>query len=277
MKPQVLKLLGYNTFYIDQEPILGHSSIKHSIHSVFTFTINESSKLTLDKSSENLELESIAIKIQSTSNTMNNSDQSDANFLIVCLNSKLLKTIYENSEPPFVKNKGAVDSVRWNASIDTLIKNYYIGLRELLNGVFHITDDVLVLKVKELLFLMSLIENFSLMAKSLKKLFWEENFEFKTIVEDNLFNVNSIQELASYNNMSLPKFKRKFHEIYNTTPNRYIMNRRVEKVAQLLKQSNDPISTIGYDCGFVAPAHLTRVFKAKYNKTPSEYRLQFLN
>ena len=46
-------------------------------------------------------------------------------------------------------------------------------------------------------------------------------------------------------------------------------------VDKVLKVSDATISAIGYECGFATPAHLTKVFKTKYNKTPSQYRLDF--
>ena len=51
---------------------------------------------------------------------------------------------------------------------------------------------------------------------------------------------------------------------------------RTEKVAQLLRMTSDPVSTIGYDCGFTSPAHLSRAFKQRFGVSPSAYRQQAL-
>ncbi|MEO1254771.1 MAG: helix-turn-helix transcriptional regulator, partial [Bacteroidota bacterium] len=81
--------------------------------------------------------------------------------------------------------------------------------------------------------------------------------------------------LASITNHSLTSFKNEFKRIYDTSPGAYIMDKRVEKVADLLRYSDDSVSGIGYTCGFVSPAHLSRAFKRRYGLTPSEYRTQF--
>ena len=51
------------------------------------------------------------------------------------------------------------------------------------------------------------------------------------------------------------------------------MDRRLDKVAEQLRVSDDAISHIGYDLGFESPEHLSRAFRNKFGVTPSSYRL----
>ena len=73
-------------------------------------------------------------------------------------------------------------------------------------------------------------------------------------------------------NQSVSSFKRTFKKHYNSTPGAYLMHKRTEKVAQRLAMSDEPVSSIGYDCGFSSPAHLSRAFKQRYGVSPTQYR-----
>ncbi|MBL4753056.1 MAG: AraC family transcriptional regulator [Flavobacteriales bacterium] len=39
-----------------------------------------------------------------------------------------------------------------------------------------------------------------------------------------------------------------------------------------MRISDESIGRIGYECGFISPAHLSGVFKSKYGVAPSRYR-----
>nr|WP_246164386.1 AraC family transcriptional regulator [Xanthovirga aplysinae] len=107
----------------------------------------------------------------------------------------------------------------------------------------------------------------------MRSLFSERTFSFKEVIDANICHPRSIEELAQLTNHSLSSFKREFKKIYNATPAVYILDKRAEKVAELLKLSDESISSIGYHCGFTSPSHLSRVFKNKYGVTPKEFRL----
>jgi AraC-like DNA-binding protein len=273
-----IQLKGHKIFRLDRNFTSDdHYSILGNHHSVFEYHIGYSSKLKVIKSGCLEELQSISVKLKKSIKSSNESNNSESNQITVTLNSRILKDIYSNSEPPFVTYRSFSSSLHDYDALIKLIDNYFISTKELLKKASFFADDLLILKIKELLFLLSYVKNYNIISESLRKLYWGKDFEFKSIIEEHILSVNSIQELANQTNMSLSKFKRKFYENYNTTPNRYMINRRIEKVALLLRSTNEQISTIGYECGFVAPAHLTRVFKARYDKTPSEYRQEHLN
>ncbi|MEM9329430.1 MAG: AraC family transcriptional regulator, partial [Bacteroidota bacterium] len=73
--------------------------------------------------------------------------------------------------------------------------------------------------------------------------------------------------------MSLSTFKRKFKETYDASPAQCILEKRLNKVAERLRVTDDPVSHIGYTLGFESPEHLSRSFKRHFGNTPSAYRL----
>lgn len=200
------------------------------------------------------------------------------NSIIVHFHPGILKDIYKDTKPPYWEEIAApVTQYVVQMAASNLIRHYIEGLKALFVNKEAITEDILVLKLKEIILLLMKTDNHPQVSQIIRSLFSERMFTFKETVEAYLYTPASIDDLANLTNTSLSTFKREFTKIYKTTPSRYIIDRRIEKVADLLKVSDDAISSIGYSCGFATPAHLTRVFKSKYNKTPSQYRLDFLD
>ena len=53
-------------------------------------------------------------------------------------------------------------------------------------------------------------------------------------------------------------------------------NKKLEKAAELIRLSNNPISTVCFDVGFNNTSHFTRLFQSKYKISPKHYRLKHL-
>ena len=71
----------------------------------------------------------------------------------------------------------------------------------------------------------------------------------------------SILDLASLTSMSESHFSRSFKQSVGIAPYQYLMQQRVERAKQLLKQQAISISDIALDCGFANQTHLTKVFR----------------
>jgi AraC-like DNA-binding protein len=136
-----------------------------------------------------------------------------------------------------------------------------------------INEDLLVLKVKEIVLLLSQTKNADAIQLILSQLFSPTTYTFKQIIEANLFSQLTIEELAEQNNLSVSSFKREFTKIYNDTPANYIKNKKLEKAAELLLISNERITDIAFTCGFNDLANFSKSFSDKYNATPTAYRL----
>ncbi len=188
----------------------------------------------------------------------------------------VLDKIYHGSNAPFLKKPNSpltTNSVMVSSNI--LIEQYIQNIMYHFDHQELLAEDLLVLKLKELLALLLQTENAPKVLEIMNNLFEKKTFEFKEIIKAHIYSSVSLEELAQLTNNSISAFKKEFKRIYNDTPNHYIINQRVERVAELLPKSNDTISSIAYDCQFKTLAHLSRVFKTKYGVTPSEYRSNF--
>lgn len=91
-------------------------------------------------------------------------------------------------------------------------------------------------------------------------------------VKANLTQDLSILDLATLTGMSESHFSRSFKQSMGIAPYQYLIQQRVERAKQLLKERSNAISTIALDCGFANQTHLTRVFRQMTGITPKAYQ-----
>lgn len=77
--------------------------------------------------------------------------------------------------------------------------------------------------------------------------------------------------------MSASSYLRYFKKIFNCTPTDYIQDYRLRQAKSMLKHTNHSLTTIANDCGFWDNAHLSRLFKKKYQISPMKYRALLKN
>lgn len=194
--------------------------------------------------------------------------------VVVHFHAKILKQAYQDAPPAFWKELEApVVQYIVQLAASELVKKYFESLIYLFEYREAVSEEILILKLKELIALLMKTDNSPQILQIMRSLFSKRTFSFKEVVDAHICTPATVENLAMLTNHSLSSFKREFKRIYDDTPASYIMDKRAEKVASLLSASDESISHIGYDCGFTSPAHLSRVFKNKYGVTPSEYRL----
>ena len=217
---------------------------------------------------------SLFLNCLNSGNEIQNSE-SACEIVIVTFYADVLKKIYDKDLPQLLHKPENVISNKSSEKInnDFLIQKYIEGLLFYFENPTLLSEDILILKLKEIILLLSQTRNADSVQIILSQLFSPTTFTFKQIVEANLFSQLSVEELAQQTNLSISSFKREFAKLYNDTPASYIKNRRLEKAAELLLVSNERISEIAFDCGFNDVANFTKSFSEKYHTTPTNYRL----
>ena len=81
-----------------------------------------------------------------------------------------------------------------------------------------------------------------------------------------------LEKVASLSNMTIPSFCRFFKKQTTKTFTQFVNEFRIVHATKLLSETNDPISSICYDCGFNNFSHFNRYFKKFTGKSPSQYR-----
>jgi YesN/AraC family two-component response regulator len=94
----------------------------------------------------------------------------------------------------------------------------------------------------------------------------------KEYIENNYTKDIFLDSAAEYVNISPSYLSRIFKKNTNVSFTRYIMNLRMEKATEYLKNCNYNIYNISEMVGYSNIYYFYRIFKNKYECTPSEYR-----
>lgn len=92
------------------------------------------------------------------------------------------------------------------------------------------------------------------------------------LIESDLSEDLPLKILANAAGLSEYHFLRMFKQSTGYTPHQYVINQRVERAKELLKQTDMTITEIAYLLGFSTPAHFTHHFRRKTGLTPTEMR-----
>lgn len=95
--------------------------------------------------------------------------------------------------------------------------------------------------------------------------------KIQQVVQQNLMNGLSINDIAFLCNMSLPTFKRKFTALYHTSPAKWMQQRRLEAAAQLLHHQKARPADVYLEAGYVNHSSFSKAFKEYYGMAPKEY------
>jgi len=193
--------------------------------------------------------------------------------IAIHLYPELLHEIYHSEIHESVKksqSKVTINTISNNA----IIIQYIQGLNLYFENPALLTNELLVLKIKELILLLLQSDKAATINELFQQLFSPKELVIKEMIQAHLFSNLSISELAMLANQSLSTFKREFETIFNDTPANYIRIKRVEKAQQLLHDTKLSISEICYQTGFSDVSHFSKVFKKQIGITPIEFRRQ---
>jgi AraC-like DNA-binding protein len=85
------------------------------------------------------------------------------------------------------------------------------------------------------------------------------------------FNL-SLEEYARLCHRSLSSFKRDFQASFQEAPGKWLLRKRLDYSAALLRTSKMNITEIAFESGFEDVSHFSRVFKDRFQVSPLAYR-----
>jgi AraC-like DNA-binding protein len=93
-------------------------------------------------------------------------------------------------------------------------------------------------------------------------------------MEDNYcFNLK-LEQFAQLSNRSLSAFKRDFQKQYDTTPGKWLLEKRLNLSMHLLSNVGKTVAEASYESGFENPSHFSRVFRQHFGVTPASIKQQ---
>jgi len=82
----------------------------------------------------------------------------------------------------------------------------------------------------------------------------------------------SLQALANESGYSRVHFIRMFRAATGYSPHNYLLNLKLERAQELLRNPSMSLIDIALDCGFSSHSHMSRIFHRIVGVTPSDYR-----
>ncbi|EJL75797.1 AraC family transcriptional regulator [Chryseobacterium populi] len=151
-----------------------------------------------------------------------------------------------------------------NKVIDGFVEQYLNYIQENIND-----SVVLKLKVAELIYLLLKEHPY---VKSFFVSVIQQHSHLKSMMEKLYKEDYTVSQLADFSNRSLSVFKRDFTKIFNCSPGKWILSRKLSDACFYLINTDKNISEIAYECGFGSLSRFDKSFKKEFNMTPSSFR-----
>jgi transcriptional regulator GlxA family with amidase domain len=81
-----------------------------------------------------------------------------------------------------------------------------------------------------------------------------------------------VRRLARVSGVSEAHFARSFKDAFGVPPHRYLLTRRIERAAALLRDTDLPVTDIAFDTGWTSLGTFGRVFRDITGESPGELR-----
>jgi len=94
-------------------------------------------------------------------------------------------------------------------------------------------------------------------------------------VTEHITDALSIEQLASAVSVSRRTFSRLFAKYAKVTPSAFVEQVRVDSARKLLEETDAPLKTVAFKCGFHNATHMRTTFSRRLNVTPKQYRQRF--
>jgi AraC-like DNA-binding protein len=97
----------------------------------------------------------------------------------------------------------------------------------------------------------------------------------KDLADARYFEPLEVEDLAKAAGLSKAHFSREFRRVFGESPYVYLLTRRLERAAALLRDTDRSVAEICLDVGLQGVGSFTTSFKRMYGMTPTAYRASF--
>ena len=156
---------------------------------------------------------------------------------------------------------------------DNFIKQFIASMQALITAENELPAAVRLIKLEELLLYLLHFdpERFRAIQIITKD---REQLQIKKVVESHVGQLITVDELAFLCHMSTSTFKRRFSDIYHTTPQKWLLIRKLELAAELLRSGAESPSGVYLKVGYQNHSSFSEAFRNHFGHTPSDYQQQ---
>lgn len=185
--------------------------------------------------------------------------------VVICFEESFLKAFQENHniQPSYFNPDDAFISIPKSK----IIPDFICSLKPYYDDSGRINDVFATVKYQELLIILLQVQpelagilfTYGIPGKVNLEEFMNKNY---------IFNV-SVQRFAFLTGRSLSAFKRDFQKIFNKTPTRWLVQKRLQEAYFLIEKKNRKPTDIYLDLGFENLSHFSFAFRKLFGRTPT--------
>ena len=94
----------------------------------------------------------------------------------------------------------------------------------------------------------------------------------KDLVDRRYADPLTVADLAREAGLSPAHFSREFRDAFGETPHRYLLTRRLERAAALLRTTDRPVTEVCFAVGWSSVGSFTTSFRRMFGLSPTDYR-----
>lgn len=160
---------------------------------------------------------------------------------------------------------------------NSLVQAFFTHMMQYFDSNREPDETLLELKFKELvLTLADDTGNNDLRAYFCSLLQQPQSLILQEVMENNFcFNLR-LEDFAKLCARSLSAFKRDFESVYQTSPGKWILEKRLSHSLHLLTNLGKTVSEAAFESGFENPSHFSRAFKQRFGNSPAALKQQSL-
>jgi AraC family transcriptional regulator len=91
-------------------------------------------------------------------------------------------------------------------------------------------------------------------------------------IEAHLDDRLTLSDIAGVACLSPYHFSRSFKLVVGVGPQRYVIQRRLDRAKTLLRRTSQPLAWIAQEAGFADQSHLSSIFRREMGMTPGQFR-----
>jgi AraC family transcriptional regulator, exoenzyme S synthesis regulatory protein ExsA len=195
-------------------------------------------------------------------------------FILFFMPDEFITDVLKSRRTPIQRSLKRFDPVI-RINTNTAIERFFCGMLPHFQASRQPDQSLLDLKFRELI--LTIAENpansevLSCFGSMLNE---PQSVSLQRVMEDNYcFNLK-LEDFARLAHRSLSAFKRDFIRVFNTTPGKWLIERRLDHSYHLLTHTDKTVSETAFETGFESASHFSRVFRQRFGFPPVSMRRQ---